>query len=251
MNDREFQERLSVINTRWTLLRQAHRGAGDEASRAREELMQRYLGAVYRYLLAGVRDPDAASELSQEFAIRFLEGRFHKADPARGRFRDYVKTCLFHLVGDYRRQQGKQPRPVALDNNEPAAPPEPLPEEDQAFCESWRAELLHRTWTALERVQQDCGQPYYHFLRFRAEHAELSSQDMAEQLTAQLGRPLTAAGVRQTLHRARERFTDLLLEEVRQSLGPSARNALEEELAELNLLQYCQGALARRGPPTE
>src|SRR6185437_3988013 len=127
MNERDVQERLSVINTHWSLLRQAHGRAGDEAALARAELMQRYSGAVYRYLLAGVRDPEAAADLSQEFAVRFLEGRFHKADPTRGRFRDYVKTCLFHLVGDYRRRQGKLPRQAALEDHEPAAPAEPLP----------------------------------------------------------------------------------------------------------------------------
>ncbi len=42
MNEQELQERLSVINTHWTLLRQAHGAGGDEAAQARAELMQRY-----------------------------------------------------------------------------------------------------------------------------------------------------------------------------------------------------------------
>jgi RNA polymerase sigma factor (sigma-70 family) len=245
MNEHEFQDRLSVINTHWTQLRQAHGGNADDAAQARAELMQRYSGAVYRYLLAGVRDPDVAADLSQEFAVRFLEGRFHKADPTRGRFRDYVKTCLFHLVGDHRRRQGKQPRSAPLEGNEPAAPPEPAPEEDQAFRDSWREELLTRAWTTLSRIQQEFGQPYYQVLRFRVDQSGLSSEQMAEQLSAQLGKPMTAAGVRQLLHRARERFAELLLDEVRQSLGPTGRDYLEDELAELNLLKYCQSALTK------
>lgn len=246
MNDRDLQDRLSVINTHWSLLRQAHGDASNEAAHARAELMQRYSGAVYRYLLAGVRDPEAAADLSQEFAVRFLEGRFHKADPTRGRFRDYVKTCLFHLVGDYRRRQGKLPRQAALEEHEPAAPAEPLPEEDQAFRDSWREELLLRAWHALEQIQKETGQPYYHVLRFRVEHGELSSQQMADQLSEQLGKQMTAAGVRQMLHRGRERFAELLLEEVRRSLGPSGRDYLADELAELNLLKYCQSALDKQ-----
>ena len=248
MNEQELQERLSVINTRWTLLRQAHGGAGDDAAQARAELMQRYCGAVYRYLLAGVRDPDAAADLSQDFAVRFLEGRFHKADPTRGRFRDYVKTCLFHLVGEYRRRQSRQPRPAPFQDDEPGLPAESPPDEDRAFRDSWRAELIERAWRALAQVQEDCGQPYYQFLRFRFENEELSSDEMAEKFSVQMGKPLTAAGVRQILHRARERFADVLLEEVRQSLGPSDRDHLEEELAELELLKYCRNALGRRAP---
>jgi RNA polymerase sigma factor (sigma-70 family) len=251
MNEKEIQERLSVINTHWSLLRQAHQGAEDAADRARQELMQRYNGAIYRYLLAGVRDPEAAADLSQEFAVRFLEGRFHKADPTRGRFRDYVKTCLFHLVGDYRRRKGKEPRFMPLENNEPVAPADILPEEDQAFRESWREELLQRVWLALAQLQQTSGQPYYLVLRFRIEHPEVPSHEMADHLAVPLGKPMTAAGVRQLLHRARERFADLLLEEVRQSLGPSGRDYLEEELAELNLLKYCQSALSRQTPTAE
>ncbi len=194
-----------------------------------------------------MRDPDVAADLSQDFAVRFLEGRFHKADPTRGRFRDYVKTCLFHLVGEYRRRKGKQPRPVAFEDNEPADDAESLSEEeDRVFRTSWRAELIERAWRTLAQVQEDCGQPYYQFLRFRFEHEDLSSEAMAEMLSTQLGRPLTAAGVRQILHRARERFAGLLLEEVKQSLGPSACDHLEEELAELELLKYCRNALGRR-----
>jgi RNA polymerase sigma-70 factor (ECF subfamily) len=69
---------------------------------------------------------------------------------------------------------------------------------------------------------------------------------MAERLTAQLGRPFTAAGVRQTLHRAREKFGDLLLDDVIHSLGHPTGEELEEELAELGLLDHCQPALERR-----
>jgi hypothetical protein len=49
--------------------------------------------------------------------------------------------------------------------------------------------------------------------------------------------------VRQTLHRAREKFAALLLEETARSLGTSERGRLQDELADLNLLKYCQPVL--------
>ena len=52
--------------------------------------------------------------------------------------------------------------------------------------------------------------------------------------------------MRQTLHRARDRFADLLLGEVVQTLGRSAEQDLEQELIELNLLKDRQAALDRR-----
>ena len=69
---------------------------------------------------------------------------------------------------------------------------------------------------------------------------------MSERLTADLGRPVKADWVRQTLKRARDKFTELLLEELSRSLDNPTRERLEEELTDLGLLSYCQGALEQR-----
>jgi RNA polymerase sigma-70 factor (ECF subfamily) len=68
---------------------------------------------------------------------------------------------------------------------------------------------------------------------------------MAEQLSPQLGKPLTAAGVRQMLHRARDRFAGLLLDEVAHSLDQPSVEDIEQELLELGLLEHCRPALRR------
>jgi RNA polymerase sigma-70 factor (ECF subfamily) len=83
-------------------------------------------------------------------------------------------------------------------------------------------------------------------LRRRAEKPELSSADIAEQLGGQLGRTLTADTVRQTLHRAREKFAALLLEEVGRSLQSTSTPEIEQELMDLGLHSYCQPALSAR-----
>jgi RNA polymerase sigma factor (sigma-70 family) len=245
MKQDELDQHLSHISTMWTMLYQAHQGSATEAAAARQLLMQRYCGAVYRYLLSAVRDPNVADDLTQEFALRFIQGRFRLADRAQGRFRNYVKAALFHLVNDYRQRQGKEPLPLGSETPVPAAEGDPA--EERAFRESWRQELLARAWKALERLQGDTGQPFHDVLLFRVEHPDMPSARMAEQLGARLGRPLSAANVRQLLHRARERFAELLLEETRASLEGAAGGQIEEELAELNLLKYCRDALRRRG----
>jgi RNA polymerase sigma-70 factor (ECF subfamily) len=243
----KWDERLSRISTMWTKLRQAHEGSHDAALSARQELMQRYCGAVYRYLLSAVRDPHTAEDLTQEFALRFVSGRFRGADPEHGRFRDYVKRGLFNLVADYRRRQQKDPRPVSMENNEPAAVGDDPLEAEQTFLASWRQELLSRAWQVLAKAQEESGHAYHSVLRFRVENPELRSTQMAERLSQTLGKPVTAAGVRQLLHRARERFAQALIEETRHSLGAATQDQLEEELAELNLLKYCQSALKDGG----
>ena len=112
--------------------------------------------------------------------------------------------------------------------------------------ESWCDELLARAWASLAAIEAATGKPYYAVLRFRADHEKMSSPQIAEQLGPQLGKPFTAAGVRQILHRAREKFADLLLEEVTHSLQTPTVEHLEEELVELGLLEYCRPALERR-----
>ena len=51
--------------------------------------------------------------------------------------------------------------------------------------------------------------------------------------------------VRKLLHRARKLFADLLVEEVARSLGTPDAEPLEQELMDLDLLEYCRSALER------
>ena len=207
----------------------------------------RYGGAIRRYLRAALRDPDTAEELFQEFALHFLNSDFRHADPQRGRFRDYVKTSLVHLIGNYHKRRQRQPRPLPPGHPGPPVEAPAGPDLDPVFLASWRDELLARAWQALAQAEGPGHPPLYTVLRFRADHPELSSHEMADRLGARLGRPPTAVGVRQMLHRARERFADRLIEEVAHSLGDPTPERLAEELIDLGLYEYCRPALQRRG----
>jgi RNA polymerase sigma factor (sigma-70 family) len=233
--------RLSQIQTFWTVLGQAH-GESAEASAAAQQLLQRYTKAVRRYLLGALRDVDAADELSQEFALRFMRGDLRRADPERGRFRDFVKGVLFHLIGDYYRRQKRNMPGLPESSLEDASAANPA-ENDQQFVESWRDELLDRAWKALEKLQNETGQMYYAVLRYRSEHPEQRSAEISEQLSLQLGKPVNAPWVRQMLHRARDKFADLLLEETLQTLREPTVDQLEEELIAIGLYEYCRPAL--------
>ncbi len=247
MDEREFTQRLSQIQTMWSVVLRAHSGQADAATSAQQALMQRYSGSVYRYLVGFLRDYDAADDLAQEFALRVLRGDLRRADPTRGRFRDYVKMILRHLVADHHRRLMASPQPLPADGPEPAGVGEGLPDLDRQFLESWRKELLAHAWAALERVATESGRPYYAVLRLRADHPEMRSARMAEELAARLGRPVTAGAVRQTLSLAREKFADFLLDEVEHSLAEPVPEQVREELIDLDLLPYCLHALERRG----
>src|SRR5262245_59280398 len=205
---------LSRISTPWTLVRRAHGSSGDCAADALRLLLQRYCGAAYRYLRGALRDEDAALELLQEFVLRFLRGDFRRADPASGRFRDYLRVALIHLVTDYHRERRAQPLPLPADIAPRDSPPDEGADSESAFLRSWPDELINRAWGALAEAK-----PTYHaVLVFHAENPEMPSPRVAEQLTARLGKPFTAAHLRVTLQRAREKFAQLLLDEVAHSL---------------------------------
>jgi RNA polymerase sigma-70 factor (ECF subfamily) len=242
MSSEELSRRLNNISTMWTVLRQAHEGPPDAATAAKELLLRRYSGAIYRYLVSILGDAATADDLTQEFGLSLVRGQFKQVDPERGRFRNYLKTVLLHLVSDYRRKQMRQPRQLPEDNPDAGSPT--VPELDQEFNESWRQELLARTWSALAEAQTN----YHEVLRFRAEHPKMRSHEMAEQLTRRLGRPFSPEGVRQTLRRARDRFAELLIDEVAQSLDQPTPEQVEQELAELRLLDYCRPILDRNPP---
>lgn len=102
-------------------MRLAHADSGDCTLHAQRLLLQRYCGAAYRYLRGALRDEDAALELLHELVVRFLRGDFHQANPSSGRFRDYLKMALIHLVTDYYREQKSRPSPLPGDIDQHAA----------------------------------------------------------------------------------------------------------------------------------
>jgi RNA polymerase sigma-70 factor (ECF subfamily) len=247
MEQDSANQRLSLIPTLWSLVGRAKHDSPDEARAARQQLLERYSDAIQRYLHNVLHDPYAADEVFQEFALQLVHGKLGGADPQRGRFRYFVKGTLFHLIADYRQKQRDWPGPLPADAAALLAASSDEAQSDRLFVESWRDELLARAWSALSAIEAQTGQPFYAVLRFRADHPELKSPQLAEALSAQLGKPLTAVGVRQTLHRAREKFGELLLDEVIHSLDHASPEQVEAELAELGLLDYCRPALEQRG----
>jgi RNA polymerase sigma-70 factor (ECF subfamily) len=247
MSQEQAGDRLSRISTLWTVVCQAHAAPGPAVAEAQRQLWERYGRAVQRYFLGTLRDPHAADELAQEFAVRFLSGGLRRADAKKGRFRDYLKAVLRHMIANHRRGLQRHPPadPLPGGGAELADPAAEADDFDRAFLESWRQELLDRAWKALERHQRETGQPYHDVLHLRAEHQEMHSPEMAALLSARLGRPVTAGWVRQALHRARDRFADLLVEEVLPTLAAPTAEDLEQELTDLGLKDYCQPALDR------
>ncbi len=229
--------------TTWSKIFQG-RGEDDAAQQARHELVVRYHEAVYHYFLSQLRDPNVAAELYSNFAVRLLasDSLLRRADPQRGRFRNYLKTALHNMVMDhYRKQARERGKAAPLPTDVAAAD---TPEREDGFSSIFAQELLNQAWKGLEAA--DRGGLQYQVLRHQADHPELKAPQVAAQLGARLGKELTPENVRQALHRAREKFAALLLEEVERSLENPTPDELERELVELHLLSYCKKALEKR-----
>ena len=239
-------DRLSRIETMWSVVRRAHDTDVDKAHRAQEQLLEQYGGAIRRYLLGALRDESAADEAYQEFALRFVKGDYAKADPERGRFRNFLKTILSRLVIEHHRKRKRRKSvPLGSAIAEPAAAEDA--ESEEAFTNVWRDELLSRSWAALAETERQTGRPVHTVMNQRVANPELSSADLAEKLSEQLAKTITTSNLRVMLHRARDQFAKILLDEVRNTLDRPRREDLEDELIELRLLKYCRPALERSG----
>ena len=250
------QADLAQLSTHWSNIFCAREADGDAAMAARNALLLRYVEVVLRYLRAVLRDQHAVDQVCSNFAVRVLESDrlLQNADPRRGRFRDYLKTVLHHMIADYYREQRRERKHrenLNRENYELADPASQSSEQDQQFVRYWREELIKWVWHHMEQSDKKTGQRYSVLLRLQSQQPQLRSAQLAEQLTAKIGKPFTSAAVRQLLHRGRELFGELLVAEVARSLqvdpgDPEGCARVEQELIDLGLLfSYCKNALER------
>ena len=237
--------RLSQIETLWSVVQRAHQSDEAASREAQHQLLGQYGSAIRRYLNARLRDTAAADDVYQDFAVKFVRGDFQNASPMSGRFRTYIRTVLFRQVADYYRQR-KRRGDVQLD----VQIVEPADSEDdeirnQEFTQVWRDEMLKQAWDALYDLETSSNKPWYSVLQLRVQNPKMGSADLARSMGEQLGKSVSSANVRVMLHRAREKFSVLLIETISSSLNATSADQIEEELADLQLLEYCQAALER------
>lgn len=242
-DEEDLHQNLSEINTLWTVVDKA-KTSGPRSREAQEWVLSRYQYAIVRYLRATLPDLDAVDEVYQEYARLLADGGFANVDPARGKFRRYLKRTLSNLVNDYFRRARKL-RHVSIDANfaEPEARPEPEPFDDRDFMSAWRHRLLERAWKGLLQYEKRTAKPLHTILSYRVAHRDVRSYQMAEIFAEQLGPSASSSKVRKLLHQARGLYSDLLLEAVAESMSSPSAEALEEELIELDLLKHCRDSL--------
>ncbi len=232
----DVQDRLTQIETHLSRLFDS-----------RHEVL-RYYGAAFRYFLGILRDLDEATELTQAFAERFLRGDFKRHDPERGRFRDFLKKSLRHMVIDHWRKKKGHAETAPLPSDQMVSADWPGFQDEETLLRACQEDVLARTWEALAREDKKGDTTLHTILKFKIAHPDMRTRAMAKQLGPMLKKPMSDDSLRQALHRARSRFAELLLEEVAVLLGTRDRQKLEDELVDLKLLDYCRSGLDRWRP---
>lgn len=184
--------------------------------RAFDEIVARYKGRLYSFILRMVKDPDLAEELTQETLIRvFLHAEKYREI---AKFSTWVFTIATNLVRNKMRQRSRRPRFLSLD---PAPDDDdmPLDPADPAADPSRQvegAELGRLIADATSRIPEKYRVPF--LLR---EIEQLSYEEIQQVTGLKLGT------VRSRINRARTRF--------RQNIKPMLRN--ESLLAELERIE--------------
>jgi RNA polymerase sigma factor (sigma-70 family) len=228
------KQRLTEIPTEWTIIRTAHTPAvggspvSAEATAAMETLISRYHDAVGRYLQLKLRDKNLADEVSQEFWTKLLTHKLAGADPSKGRFRDYLRTVLHRLIIDHFRSRKLQQLPPG-DLLDPSS-------TDEDFDHVWRESVIKRVWSRLETYEVSTQKNRYAtVLHLRVGEPDAAIEVLAERLSKQIGAPVKPEAFRKTLQRARSKFLELLIQELRETIHPAEPGDIEAEIFDLGL----------------
>jgi DNA-directed RNA polymerase specialized sigma24 family protein len=244
-NNESESERISRIHTQWTLLHQAHQPTSETAQEARAAVVQRYIRPIYRYLSRVMENSDAAEDVAHEVVLKLMQGQFSGVAQERGRFRDYLKSVLLNSARAWKKRASKE---ASIQTEERDIPAD---KETREFDHCVREELMQSAWQDLQEFENRTKLPYASVLRWRTSSEETSTEALRQELFSLTGRELSSSHARKILQRARDQFSYLIIERIRQLLPPDQRSpsAIEEELLALGLHSMCRSALAQHSAP--
>jgi len=164
--------------THWSQFVALRAGARADRASILNFLIQRYWKPVYCYVRRCGYGEEEAKDLVQDFfAFCLQRDFFDQADPARGRFRNFLLGSLQHFLANARRAahaQKRRPEQGFVPLRDPATAsstgvePADRTTPEAVFHHAWVADLIQRV---LRRLEQECQttdkQAHYEILRQR------------------------------------------------------------------------------------
>ena len=225
--------------THWSVVLYADRGDGTGANTALTHLCHTYWRPIFAFVCRRGYSVADAQDLTQDFFLRVLEGNLLSlADPSRGRFRSLLLKSLQNFLADATEKRRAQKRGGKLEfvswEDWMAEAPSQLSIPAQTldrlspegiFDLRWAATIVER---ALRRLREECES------RGRRRLFDLVSSyltiDRTEVSYATIAQKIGApeAEVKRLLHRMRQRYRDLLRDEVANTVDDPAE--VDEEI---------------------
>ena len=234
----QSNEQLNLMQfstTQWSVVLAAGQRSTVESNSALERLCKSYWPPLYAYVRRRVADLHEAQDLTQAFFERMLEREYLKdADPHRGRFRSFLLTAFRHFLSKEwekarARKRGGAVHHISFDFDSQSSqlPNDPLTPE-KIFEREWAVTLLARVMHRLQRDMERSGKGRQfelqkHFLN--GDGAEFTFADVA----AELGQSEAAA--RMAASRLRQRYRELLRDEIAQTL--TSKDDIDDEIRSL------------------
>jgi RNA polymerase sigma-70 factor (ECF subfamily) len=228
---------VAFTTTHWSVVLQAQ-GQSPAAQEALEKLCRTYWRPIYGFVRRQGTEPEEAKDLTQGFFALLLQRRdLDMVRREKGRLRSYLLTSLKHFLTNERN------RAMAIKRGEGQRliPLETLQDPERAGFEPADTltadEIYERRWALalLDQVLMRLGDEY------RAAGRAILFECLKALLTDEAGRPsqrqiaeelgMTENAVKQAFHRLRERYRQLLREEIAHTV--IAPGDIEDELSYL------------------
>jgi RNA polymerase sigma-70 factor (ECF subfamily) len=221
---------IAFTTTHWSVVLEAQ-GESPAAQEALENLCRTYWRPIYGFVRREGAKPEEAKDITQGFFALILERKdFQSVRQEKGRLRSFLLASLKHFMAAIKRGGGRALIPFDEIESYDSG------EFDRS--ETLSADLLYdRRWafTVLDRV----------FARLREESQKSANPPLLERLNTLLSdepdRPsqaeiarefgMTENAVKQAFHRLRQRYRQLLREEVAHTVATPAE--IEDELRHL------------------
>ncbi|MBK8097787.1 MAG: sigma-70 family RNA polymerase sigma factor [Planctomycetes bacterium] len=215
---------MTFQTTRWSLILRAQL-PGAEGHAAFGELCAAYQAPVYTFFRRHGANQDRAAELTQGLFTDLLErDSLRTADPQRGRFRAFLKTCARHWWSNERdraaaRRRGGGRRPLAIDTDALETWLQDVAvdhlDADALFERRWAQTVIDRALWQLEQDELAAGRQTL-FAELKPVLDGTQPREPWAVLADRLG--TTEGALRVAAHRLRVRCRELLIAEVRDTL---------------------------------
>ena len=209
-----------------------------EHERFLSEFWRLYRAPIFKILCSRGFNARDAEDVTQSFLLSFIQsGAIGRADPAKGRFRDFLVGALNHCLSDLQARaqtlkRGSAAVILSLDERplaeaEALLPHEPAP---QALCDRvWAATLLRGALKELEMRYAREGRA--RLFRLLKPHLTGDEPPPYRWLALRLRR--SPATLRSDVKRLKEQFRELLREELERRVGTECADQEWEALREI------------------